>query len=243
MNRKHVYILLIALSLASLGGCYGRGLLVIPAETHRYSSTTIITHRGPPPHAPAHGYRYRHFDHDLRYDTGFGAYVVINSPGLYFYNDHYMRYYADSWQITNRLEGTWRPALGNDIPRKLKMAKHRDKDRYSKRHRRDNKHDNGHHREQHQAPQHGHRRHHNGHDLSYDSDIGAYIIDKRPGLYYYNDRYFRQYRGSWQSTHKLNGTWRAANRKEVPRKLRKNRKDKHNKHNKHDRNQYRGKWQ
>lgn len=246
MKTHHLYILLLAIFLS---GCYGRGMLVIPAESHRHSThtTTIVTHHNdnrPPAHAPAHGHRHRHHNHDLRFDSGFGAYVVINMPGLYFYDDHYIRFYDDRWQVTNRLNGTWRAARQNDIPRKLKKAK-----RHNKKHRRDHRAE--HRNEHHDEPRHGHRRHHHNHDLSFDSRIGVYVIAKQPGIFFFNNRYIRHYRGKWQSTSKLNGRWHSAKDSEVPRKLKStkhSRKEKRSRKEKHSKKEeskgrYKEKWQ
>lgn len=212
MNRNSIYSLLITLSLS---GCYGGGVLVIPADTH--SHTTIITHNAPPPHAPAHGYRHRYYDHELKFDSGYGVYLVLNKPGLYFYNDHYIRFYNDSWQITNRLQDRWRPARQNDIPLKLERTRHHDKKRYVEEQPRHEKH---HERTNHYVtPKHGQRRHHQNHELSFDSRLDAYIIVNQPGIYFHDDHYLRFYRNVWQATSKLDGRWRAAQRQEVPEKL------------------------
>ena len=244
MNRNRIYSLLITLSLSS---CYGGGVLVIPAETH--SHTTIVTHNAPPPHAPAHGYRHRYDNHELKFDTGYGVYLVLNNPGLYFYNDHYIRFYNDSWQITNRLQDRWRPARQNDVPLKLERTKHHDKKRYAEvmhgpdKHydnhhdeQRDNHHDSRHdnqhanqHTNGHDKPKHGQRRHYQDHELKFDSRIDAYIIVNQPGIYFHDDHYLRFYRNVWQATSKLDGRWRAAKRQEVPEKLTKARHPKKDK--------------
>lgn len=239
-SRIHTLFSLLFITLL-LNGCYSSGVLVIPAETHSHSTThttTVITHYAPP-HAPAHGHRHHYHNHDLRYDSGFGAYVVINMPGLYFYNDHYMRFHDGGWQITTHLNNRWRPARDNDIPRKLKKGKH-----HNKKHRRRDEHRDNHlseHRSEDQsehrdAPRHGHRRQHHDHQLSFNSGIGAYILLKQPDIYFYNNRYMRHHRGKWQTTNKLNGRWYAAKSKEIPRKLKSSKQAKNDKHQKKEKN-------
>lgn len=243
MKTNRISILFpLALATLFLSGCNTRGVLVIPADTH--SHTTVVTRYAPPPHAPAHGHRHRHHDHDLRFDTDFGAYLVISMPGIYFYGDHYIRFYNNSWQITTRLKDKWRPARQNDIPRKLKTRhakKHQHRDE------RRNKHRNEHRRDEHRndAPKHGHRRHHHNHDLSFDSKIGAYIILKQPGIFFHNDRYIRHHRGAWQTTNKLNGRWRTARDEEVPRKLKstKHAKKERKQKRENSKERYKEKWQ
>ena len=81
--------------------------------------------KGPPPHAPAHGYRHKHHrGHNLVFDSGIGAYVVLNVPETYFGNNLYMRLSTDGkWMVSTTLEGGWRIAAGNEVPHKLKAHK------------------------------------------------------------------------------------------------------------------------
>jgi hypothetical protein len=256
MNRNRIYSLPIILSLS---GCYGGGVLVIPAETHSHT-TTIITHNAPPPFAPAHGYRHHYRDHELQFDTAYGVYLVINSPGLYFYQDHYIRFYNDGWQITSRLQDRWRPARQSDIPSRLNLAIRRDKkrhavqqlrhDEHNDRHRNEHRNEqrDNHHPKQyadrHETPRHGHRRHYQEQELRFDARIGAYIIVNQPGIYFSDNHYLRLHRGAWQTANKLDGRWRVAERQEVPEKLTKARhakKDKPVKIDQHG-NQYKESW-
>jgi hypothetical protein len=243
MNRNRIFILLGALALTTLSGCFQnaqlRGAVIIPAETHS-NTTTIITRRGPPPHSPTHGHRHRHQNHDLQFDSDFGAYLVIGSPGLYFYNDYYMRFYGGVWQITARLDRPWHSAQRHQVPHNLR--EHHAKQRHAKEHReerRHERHEKKHQRrdDRHEAPRHGHRRHQHGHELTYDTGISAYRIRKRPGIYFYNDRYIRQHRGVWQTTKKLNGKWRRAKEHHVPAALMKSKHRKKNKKDKHERHE------
>lgn len=251
MNSKRIFFLLTVLALIILSGCVRntqvRGVMVVPAETHSHT-TTVITHY-PPPHAPAHGHRHRYYNHDLQFDAGFGAYVVIGSPGLYFYDDHYLRYLNGSWQYSIRLDKPWRPARQQLVPRKLwerHAKKHRQErreqrheDRHELRHEeRRRAEDHRHYDEHRAAPRHGHRRDHHGRTLTYDAGIGAYRIVKQPGIYFYNDRYLRQYRGTWQVTKKLNGKWRVAKEQYVPAKLWKKRVLKKRKYEKQERREH-----
>ena len=240
MKTNRISVLLpVVLATLFLNGCYTRGVLVIPAETH--SHTTVVTRYVPPPHAPAHGHRHRHHDHDLRFDTDVGAYLLINMPGIYFYGDHYIRFYNDRWQVTTRLNNTWRAARQNDIPRKLK-TRHAKKHQHRNEHRRD-EHRSEHRRDQHDEPKHGHRRHHHDHELSFDSRLGAYVIAKKPGIFFFNNRYLRQHRGVWQTTAKLNGRWHSARDQDIPRKLKKRKAAKKEKRHEKSGRRHKEKWQ
>lgn len=218
MNSRQIFILISILALISLSGCvrstHVRGTVVVPAQTH---TTTVITHYDPPPHAPAHGYRYRYYDYDLEYYSDLGAYVVIGTPGLYFYGGNYLRFINGVWQFSIELGKPWRPALERHVPRRLYDRYKREQRLERRDHRYEERHEHRDHR--HKPPRHGHRRHHDGYNLTYDAGIGAYRISKQPGIYFYNDRYIRFYRGKWLESRKLNGKWRTAREQYVPRKL------------------------
>ncbi|MBU1195280.1 MAG: hypothetical protein KKE62_15735 [Proteobacteria bacterium] len=81
--------------------------------------------QGPPPHAPAHGYRHKHqHGHEMQYDSSIQAYVVLNIPETYFGNNLYIRMSSDGrWMVSATLDGDWRLAAGDEIPRKLKQYK------------------------------------------------------------------------------------------------------------------------
>ena len=79
---------------------------------------------GPPPHAPAHGYRAKHQGHNLKFDTGLGVYIVVDIPDTYFHNGLYLRLGPDgAWRASLELGSGWRPAHDREIPKKLKSGK------------------------------------------------------------------------------------------------------------------------
>ncbi len=72
---------------------------------------------GPPPHAPAHGYRRKHPGGPvLVYDSGIGVYVVSGSPGIYWYGDRFYRYYGGVWQVGVAVNGPWHGAEHRHLP-------------------------------------------------------------------------------------------------------------------------------
>lgn len=85
-------------------------------------------HGGPPPHAPAHGYRRKHrYDHrdvELVFDSGLGVYVAVGFPGVYFHADHYFRWFGTSWQVSVRPDAGWRLAPNDSVPPGLRKQKH-----------------------------------------------------------------------------------------------------------------------
>ncbi len=76
---------------------------------------------GPPPHAPAHGYRHKHY-HDLMFDSGLGVYIVVGRPDYYFWDKRYYRYYDGYWQFSSKIDGRWYRDDGK-VPRKLYQSK------------------------------------------------------------------------------------------------------------------------
>lgn len=99
----------------------------------RYGAGTVY-HEGPPPHAPAHGYRYQYRNHDLRYDSSLGAYVVIGWQN-YFYNDGFYFHYLDGrWLFSARLDSNdWHQARREQLPPNLYRS-HEQHDRRDDRH-------------------------------------------------------------------------------------------------------------
>jgi hypothetical protein len=80
---------------ALLTGCVVHGSHPAPA----YPPAPVAVHPpGPPPHAPAHGYRTKHGGVDLRFDTGIGVYLVLGHPDYYWWDDHYWWFHDGVWQ-------------------------------------------------------------------------------------------------------------------------------------------------
>jgi len=71
---------------------------------------------GPPPHAPAHGYRYKYQDHDFVYDADLGVYIVIGLRDYYFYDDYYYRYDNNHWYYSRDLDRDWHDYNEGKLP-------------------------------------------------------------------------------------------------------------------------------
>ncbi|MEJ2760132.1 MAG: hypothetical protein P8126_00955 [Gammaproteobacteria bacterium] len=86
---------------------------------------------GPPPHAPAHGYRYDYHGHELLYDRALGAYIVTGRPGVYFYGGTYYRYERNHWYYSRSLDKGWQMRRGErGLPPGLaKKYRREDRDR------------------------------------------------------------------------------------------------------------------
>src|SRR5262249_38902522 len=83
---------------------------------------------GPPPHAPAYGYRRKQQvengpDLELQFDSGLGVYVVVGIPDLYFLDGRYFRFADSGWQISVHHDSGWTIAAQNDVPSGLWKSK------------------------------------------------------------------------------------------------------------------------
>ncbi len=74
-------------------------------------------HVGPPPHAPAHGYRHKHGDGvEMVYNSEIGVYVVVGHSEHYYYRDRYYRLNSGSWEVSLHIDGKWAPVSDKKIP-------------------------------------------------------------------------------------------------------------------------------
>ena len=118
MKRMTSILASLVLLATSLGMAGCNVVAVQPADHHGYSY-------GPPPHAPAHGYRHRHHDHELVYDAHIGVYLVVGLVDYYFSDGHYYRRDHDYWHYSDRINGKWHKADKRKVPLGL-YKKHHD---------------------------------------------------------------------------------------------------------------------
>ena len=95
---------------------------------------------GPPPHAPAHGYRQHYNDHDFVYDSNLGVYLVVGYPDYYYLDNSYYRHSNDGWYYSQRADRDWQAYNQDRLPPGL-AKKYHDNDRG---HGKDKGHDNDH---------------------------------------------------------------------------------------------------
>jgi len=113
-------ILLAALvTTVTLGGCQGVAVVSRPGEP-------VVVHQpGPPPHAPAHGYRHKHKNGaELRFDTDVDVYVVIGRTDIYFHDGSFVRIRNGIWQVSATLGGPWEPKAAKWVPPGLRAKHH-----------------------------------------------------------------------------------------------------------------------
>ena len=105
--------LLAGFFLAGFAGCvhhhHGRG---------HAATGPVVTKRGPPPHAAAHGYRHkrRHDGVELIFDSGRGVYVVVGLSDHFFHAAHYYRLAGGAWQVSLRLDRGWTALEASALP-------------------------------------------------------------------------------------------------------------------------------
>jgi hypothetical protein len=78
---------------------------------------------GPPPHAPAHGYRAKYQGRDLEFDSNTGVYVVVGLPDLFWCDGWYHRRLGDRWQRSDDWNGPWYDSTWDDVPPGLRGGK------------------------------------------------------------------------------------------------------------------------
>lgn len=111
MTLRTALAVLLALAFA-LGACTHAGVVVGDADDHGAGYEHDRGH-GPPPHAPAHGYRRKHHDQhhggdvELVFDSGLGVYVVVGFPSHYWLEGTYYREQGGSFQVAASIDGPW----------------------------------------------------------------------------------------------------------------------------------------
>ena len=132
MNVARIVLASVALAVV-VSGCSSR--TVVRAGSQKSTEPVFVTEDskkgGPPPHAPAHGYRHKHPDDGvvLVYDNHLAVYVVSGYKHTYFTNGVYFRYMDDTWKLSTRVAGPWKIVVERDVPSTLhaRYAEHHDK--------------------------------------------------------------------------------------------------------------------
>ena len=99
---------------------------------HRDVDPHPVVVMGPPPHAPAHGYRTTNLDGSvIVFDASLGCYQVVGWTDVYFYDSHYYRVHDGRWERSMRIDRGWGPPGHAKVPPGLQrnMAKDKGKDK------------------------------------------------------------------------------------------------------------------
>jgi hypothetical protein len=110
--------------LILLAACVLLGTLVQSeaafAQRFRAPATGNFRVTVPVPESPRDG--YRHFvqgDIVLVFNAALSAYRVSGLPDRYFQGERFIWRHGDKWRISNAIDGPWRSASENEIPRPL----------------------------------------------------------------------------------------------------------------------------
>ena len=92
------------------------GCLVIPVDGKPNRG------HGPPPHAPAHGFRHHHQGATLVFDSKLGVYAVLGYRDHYYSDGRFLRIHAGSWQVSANLGGPWSLYSPTSLPPGLRKS-------------------------------------------------------------------------------------------------------------------------
>ena len=98
-------------------------LMLVSCESFSIGAGSGRRHKpkhGPPPHAPAHGYRHKQQGVELVYDSGRGVYVVVDFPLHFYFEGRYYRFHEPHWEVGVQVDGPWKLVSDDALPRGLR---------------------------------------------------------------------------------------------------------------------------
>ncbi len=102
------------------------GLTSVGCTSTSYSSSGPAKSQGhgPPPHAPAHGYRAKTAAGvELSFRSDLGVYVVVGATGHYYFDGVFYRQAKGKWTFGAGIDGPWKPASESKLPPGLRSKK------------------------------------------------------------------------------------------------------------------------
>ena len=100
-------------------------ILLMTASCSRYGichNPTLSKGKGPPAHAPAHGYRRKHVaGMELVFDSGRGVYVVVGLSDHYYHDGYFYRLRGGLWEMSLKPDAGWKAASGKSLPLGLQV--------------------------------------------------------------------------------------------------------------------------
>ncbi len=116
--------LMLAASAGLLTGC-----IVVPRRPALHARVPTL---GPPPHAPAHGYRHKQpTGVELIFDSRVGVYLVVGRPQHYFSGGRYLRIRDGVWQVSGHIERGWARMPIEKVPKGLRNRRAKGKRRHA----------------------------------------------------------------------------------------------------------------
>lgn len=111
MRRKIIggaMIILMSSGLACTSG---------PSMRYAESGPAKSQGHGPPPHAPAHGYRAKtQGGVELDFRSDLGVYVVVGAPGYYFHDGAFYHQDSIGWIAGKNVDGPWTSITESQLP-------------------------------------------------------------------------------------------------------------------------------
>lgn len=116
LSRRALTLGLVSTAGALLAACNVKGPpLLVPPPPPGIRPARVSA--GPPPHAPAHGYRRRHPSGvSLEFNAPLGVYAVVGLPGIYFSDGVFLRISDGVWYRSDNPRRGWRYARGYGVP-------------------------------------------------------------------------------------------------------------------------------
>ena len=113
MRSKTLFLCAVVLALGALmlASCSTVGV-------YHTSSKKIGRGNGPPPHAPAHGYRHKHRTEgvELVYNSKHGVYVVVGLPDHYYCDGYFFRIRDAQWEVSLNTTHGWELVCEDSVP-------------------------------------------------------------------------------------------------------------------------------
>jgi hypothetical protein len=76
--------------------------------------------KGPPPHAPAHGYRRKNRQGmEMTFDSHLGVYIMMNYPMHYYFDGRYYRKNKNKWESSKDINKKWKGIKKQKLPKGL----------------------------------------------------------------------------------------------------------------------------
>jgi hypothetical protein len=121
---RRLPLLLVAAAAFVASGCI----------THHHHGGWEGPGHGPPPWAPAHGYRHKHHQDGVQlvFDSGLGVYVVVGQPYHWFHHDHYYWLRDGEWHRSQHIGGPWVVTAVDAVPPGLRRKHARGGDGHGK---------------------------------------------------------------------------------------------------------------
>ena len=114
MNSKGILLVTLVVAAGFCTACATRAVVYKEGSPR---PVVVEDEHGPPPHAPAHGYRCHHDGVMLVWDSGMAVYVVSGYRDCYYSDGMYFRYADGDWQFSVSINSGWKVVADyHDVP-------------------------------------------------------------------------------------------------------------------------------